>query len=231
MRFFGRKYRSILALCLVAICVCGCADNPARSLWYRQQWEEDEKHGPTFHTRLEDLTSLRTGADQLNEAEQARVAQQLNQVLAEDPSPLYRGEAVRTLGSLSTPIAAEGLGRAIQDNEPSVRIAACQAWADRGDQEALQVLSQVVGSDTDLDVRMAATRGLANFSDPAAVRALGLALDDADPALQHRAVQSLRAVTGEDFGNSVPAWRQFVRGEPVRRPDPPSIAESLRNLF
>jgi hypothetical protein len=38
-------------------------------------------------------------------------------------------------------------------------------------------------------------------------------------------------VTGEDFGNNVPAWRQFVRGEPVQTPEPPSIAERLHNLF
>jgi hypothetical protein len=63
------------------------------------------------------------------------------------------------------------------------------------------------------------------------VQALGIALDDADPALQHRAVQSLERVSGEDFGDSVPAWRQYVRGEPVNAPEPPSIAERFRELF
>jgi len=198
---------------------------------YSSQWEEDEEYGPTFHARLEELSSLREGADQLSQAEQARVAQQLNQALAEDPSPVYRAEVLRTLGALSTPIAAEGLRGAIQDDDTGVRIAACRAWADRGDPEALHVLGQVVGSDTDLDVRMAATRGLANFNDPAAVRALGLALDDADPALQHRAVLSLKEATGKDFGNRVADWRKFVRGEPVSRPEPPSIAERLSDLF
>lgn len=198
---------------------------------YRSQWEEDEKYGPTFHARLEELTSLREGAELLNQAEQAKVAQQLNQALADDPSPLYRAEVVRVLGALPTPVAEEGLRRAIEDDKSTVRIAACRAWADRGGQEALQILSRVVGSDENLDVRIAATRGLANFSDPAAVRALGLALDDPDPALQHRAVQSLKEVTDKDFGNSIPEWRNFVRGEPVHRPEPPSIAETLRNLF
>lgn len=231
MHISGGKRLFLLGSCLAACCVYGCAGTPIHSLWYRSQWEEDEKHGRTFHTRLEELSSLRDGAEQLNEAEQARVAQQLNQALAGDPSPLYRVEVVRVLGTLSTPVASEGLRRAIQDDDASVRIAACHAWADRGDREALQVLGEVVGGDTDLDVRMAATRGLANFNDPAAVRALGLALDDADPALQYRAVQSLKEVTGEDFGNSVPDWRRFVRGEPVRPSETPSIAETLRNLF
>jgi len=231
MHISGGKYLSFLGLCLAACCVFGCAGSPIHTMLYSSQWAADEKDGPTFHTRLGELSSLRDGAARLNETEQARVAQQLNQALAEDPSPLYRIEVVRVLGTLSTPFAAEGLRRAIQDDDASVRIAACEAWTNRGGQEALQMLGHVVGSDTDLDVRMAATRALANFEDPAAVRALGLALDDPDPALQHRAVQSLREVTGEDFGNNVPDWRNFVRGEPVRRRDPPTIAETLRNLF
>jgi HEAT repeat protein len=230
MHTSGDKHLSLWGLCLAACCFCGCAGSPVNGLFYSGQWKEDEKFGPTFHTRLQELSSIRADAERLSEAEQARVAQQLNQALAEDPSPLYRAEVVRVLGTLSTPTAAEGLRRAIQDDDASVRIAACQAWTNRGDQEALQVLGQVVGSDTELDVRMAATRGLANFNDPAAVSALGLALDDPNPALQHRAVQSLKEVTGEDFGNSVPDWRNFVRGEPVRRPEP-SIAERLRSLF
>jgi hypothetical protein len=209
----------------------GCADSGFRRLRYGREWREDEEYGATFHTRLEELTSLQENADDLSPEEQARTAHQLLQALAADPSPLYRRQVVYTLAALQTPAATEGLSRAIQDEDPSVRIAACEAWAGRGGDESLRVLSGVVGNDADLDVRISAARELANFKDPAAVRALGVALDDPDPALQHRAVQSLKSVTGEDFGNSVPAWRQFVRGEPVPRSDEPSIADRLRDLF
>jgi len=206
-------------------------DSGFRRLRYGKEWRDDEKYGATFHTRLEELTSLRKNADDLSPDEQVRTSQQLLHALAADPSPLYRRHVVRTLSALPTPAANEGLRRAIQDSDPSVRIAACEAWASRGGDESLRLLSGVVGSDADLDVRIAATRELANFKSPAAVHALGLALDDPDPALQHRAVQSLKTVTGEDFGNNVPAWRQFVRGGPVPRADEPTIAERLRDLF
>jgi len=128
-------------------------------------------------------------------------------------------------------LAVEGLHKATADQESSVRIAACEAWGERGDQLALQVLGHVLRSEKNLDVRMAATRELGKFEDQAAVQALAVALEDPDPALQFRAIDSLRRITGEDYGNSVPAWRQYVRGEPVDRPDPPSIAERLRSLF
>jgi hypothetical protein len=54
-----------------------------------------------------------------------------------------------------------------------------------------------------------------------------MALDDPDPALQRRAVESLRQVTGRDFGNDVVAWRTYVQGgEPARRR--PSLVEIWR---
>ena len=227
----GSKPLPALVLGLVLTSLCGCLDSPIRRLWYRQEWLEDEKFGPTFHARLDELRALRSRVEDLGEEEQVRVSNQLLEALAREPSPLYRSEVVRTLAVLPTPAAVEGLRRAIEDSDPSVRIAACEAWARRGGDEALRILSQVVGSDTDLDVRLAATRGLANFKSPAAVRALGLALDDPDPALQHRAVQSLKQLTGRDLGDSVPAWRQFVQSGQPPVVEEPSIAERLRRWF
>ena len=49
--------------------------------------------------------------------------------------------------------------------------------------------------------------------------ALGEALADADPAMQYRAVLSLKQATGKDLGNSVDRWQQYVKGEqPASRP-------------
>jgi HEAT repeat protein len=204
---------------------------PIYRLWYKKQWSEDEKYGPTLHTRLEELSSLREGADMLNDVEKERVASELSRALADDPCSIYRAEAVRTLGALGTPAATEGLQRALGDKEASVRIAACRAWGQRGGQESLDALSRVLGKDADVDVRTAAARELASFKDPAVIPALGLALDDPDPALQYQVVESLEEVTGKDFGNSVPAWRQYVRDGTVQPREEISIAERLRNLF
>lgn len=212
--------------------IAGCMGSPVYRLWHRSQWLEDEKYGPTLHKRSEELAKLRSEAEEMPADQQAQVAQQLNQLLTDEPTPLYRSELVQTLGELSTPSASEALRTAIHDPDASVRIEACRAWGKRGGDEAVRALGQVVGSDTDIDVRIEATRQLGNFEGhPAAVQALGVALDDADPALQHRAVKSLEDITGEEYGNSVPAWRQYVRGETVNPPESPSLAERVQSWF
>ena len=61
--------------------------------------------------------------------------------------------------------------------------------------------------------------------------ALGAALEDRDPAMQYRAVQSLQAVTGQNFGNDVERWQQYVRGEVPKSREPTSLAERFRNVF
>jgi hypothetical protein len=132
----------------------------------------------------------------------------------QETDPLLRMEIIRTLGALPTPESTEVLAAALRDGDREVRITVCRAWAQRGGPEAVQVLSEVLAHDSEIDVRMAAARGLGAMRDPPdeAIAALGRALEDRDPALQHRAVVSLRQVTGRDFGDDVNAWREFVQG-------------------
>ena len=228
-----RRNRSSIwvAVAFGAVLISGCADSPLHSLYYRKQWQDDEKYGPTLFTRLEELKNLRKEAARMNEQQQAELAKRLNRSVAQDPSAVYRAQAARTLGALTTPEAIDGLYRATQDEEPTVRVAACEAWGQRGDGQALNALGQLIRSDGNLDVRIAAARELGRFEEPAAVQSLGVALDDPDPALQFRAVESLRRISGEDFGNNVPAWRQYVRGEPVDRGETPSIVQRLWTYF
>jgi hypothetical protein len=57
---------------------------------------------------------------------------------------------------------------------------------------------------------------------------LGEALADTDPAMQYRAVLSLKQITGKDLGDDVHRWQQYVKGE---LPEEPSWAERIRRLF
>ncbi|MFV1968017.1 MAG: HEAT repeat domain-containing protein [Pirellulaceae bacterium] len=218
------------------ILLSGCADGPFAELaawnpWIRREWLEDEDYAPTFHKRLAELRSLQASAAGLTPADQERFAQQALDLVATDPNPLLRAEAVRTLSRLPTPTVLPGLRIAARDADEQVRVAACQAWGQRGDAEALEALADILRRDEDLDVRIAATQELGRFRDPPAVSALGLALNDTDPALQYGAVESLKSSTGRDFGDSVPAWRDYVAGgtpEPARSP---SVVERLRHFF
>jgi HEAT repeat protein len=220
-----------IGFCLAIAFSWGCMGTPAYRMWYRSQWMEDEQAKPSLHARLEELDALRSRASGMIAAEQAQIAANLSRSLADDPTPLYRANAVRTLAELSTPAATEALRAALHDRDASVRIAACTAWGHRGGEDAIPVLAEVLSKDAELDVRIAAARALENYRTPDVVPALGIALDDSDPALQHRAIQSLEVVTGKDFGNSVPAWRQYVRNGTVDDSAVPSLAERVRELF
>jgi HEAT repeat protein len=195
------------------------------------QWAEDERLGPTPHQRLEALDSLASQAANAGPDERDRVARKLTGRYRSESDPLFRAAVVRALGDLPSPAAAEGLTLALEDSDPDVRITACEAWRRLGGPEALRVLTRVLNESTDLDVRLAATRELGALGDPAAAQSLGLALDDPNPALQWRAVQSLKAVSGRDFGDNLSAWRQFARGGVPHPPENPSLAERLRSLF
>jgi len=73
------------------------------------------------------------------------------------------------------------------------------------------MLVGVLNGDIEHDVRMAAARALGQSHEQVAVMALGNALDDKDPAMQYRAVISLRQITGQDLGNDVNKWREYVK--------------------
>ncbi|NLE38267.1 MAG: HEAT repeat domain-containing protein [Pirellulaceae bacterium] len=163
--------------------------------------------------------------------EQQRIAGQLAGEFRAENDPLIRAQIVRTLSKFRVGEADGVLRDAMEDSSLDVRIAACQVWGDCGSPEAVELLGRRIASDTNTDVRLAAARALGETRDQAAVAKLGVALDDSDPALQYRAVLSLRRLTGENLGNDVNRWRQYVKGEPIAPVEPISIAERLRQMF
>jgi hypothetical protein len=95
-------------------------------------------------------------------------------------------------------------------------VAACQGWGSHGGPLAVAQMSEAIRKDSSVDVRLAAGRALGQLGGDDAVAALRPALDDPDPALQYRAMQSLREITGKDFGDNVVSWREYIRGEAAR---------------
>lgn len=218
-----------LALVVIAATFAGCAK-------MRAPWTKRTPKGapPTqadiYSNRQEELKTLAETIGEKDAAEQDRIAAQLQQEMSTEQNPVMRMAIIRPLGEMKSPVALAALQQALRDTDKSVRIKVCDALAQRKDAEAAKALSEVVASDADLDVRMAAARGLGEINDPQAVQGLGLALGDADPALQRRAIESLRNVTDRDFGNSVPAWREFVAGGSPPEVEP-TLAERMRRIF
>lgn len=232
-KFAGPQiHRALLLLAAVGfLSAAGCADGfvpEMRSLnpYVRKQWEEDEKHGPTYYKRIAELKQARAQAASLSPADKQRLAGEMIDVLAIEKSPVMRGELVKTLAHFPGPATLVALEGASTDNDAEVRIAACQALGRQQGPEVVRLLAQLAG-DADLDVRIESARALGKHKGPQAAQALALALEENDPAVQRVAMQSLKANTGKDYGMSIAAWREYLDGGTPKTPDPPSWAERL----
>ena len=165
---------------------------------------------PTLMSRRKKLSEMVESAQKGSEAEQDKVAKLLSRLVETDPIFLIRIEATRLLGELKTPSAVGGLDIASRDPDPDVRKAAVKAWKARGDETAIGRLQGLVASDTNLDVRLAATRALGYSTSAASVKSLAMVLDDPNPAVQFRATESLARATGQKFGADVKAWKKYL---------------------
>jgi len=181
--------------------------------------------------RMARLRKLAEESSWRNAADRQIIARDLAAAYEEETDEVLRAEIVRTMSKYPGPEAEQVLRKAIQDAAAEVRLAACDGLGKLGNPEAAALLIDALESDVEVDVRLAAARALGKCRNPAAVPALGRALDDPDPAMQHRAMLALREVTGEDLGNDLNRWRQYVKGQPPKPAQPLSIAEKLRRIF
>ena len=151
-------------------------------------------------------------------------------LVRDDSNPVIRAEAVRTLARFRHAAILPGLRMAMEDDDPAVRVAGCRAGQSWEAPKLCRHWPAPSARDESIDVKTCAAAGLAQFEDPAAVQALGVALNESDPALQYQAMRSLRSCTHEDFGNNVTAWREFVAG---RTPtlESPSLVERLQGFL
>jgi HEAT repeat protein len=179
----------------------------------------------TPQQRIEELKVLAKSSSPPPET----VAQLVKEIQTEQ-DPLVRMNIVRVLAKASEPSASAVLHAGLEDPDNGVRIACCEAWGKRSGPEAVAELSAVLRAESNIDVRMAAAKALGATGQATAVQPLAEVLADNDPAIQRRAIESLKSVSGKDFGYDVPAWRQYAAGEPVE-PRPVSFAERLRDIL
>jgi hypothetical protein len=230
----------LLIVCLAAlagsITISGCADGPIpelRSLnpWLTKDWKEDEKYTATYHRKVADLADLRGKASSLPPAEQQRYSADLAVELQREKAVPMRVALVKTLSTFPTPQARAAIQLAATDQDSYVRREVCVALAKTPDAEALQTIGDVLAKDADADVRVAAAKALGTFKDPQAAQALAVAIDDNNPALQQASMDSLRAVTGKDYGYSASAWREYMQGGSPTPPPAPSLAQQFRENY
>lgn len=204
-------------ICLSTLLLTGCAEgvfwraghiNP----WARDQWAQEEKIADTLFSQKRKLQEITGKAINAPIEDQQRAALELKSATEPRNPLLLRLHAINLLGQLKCPASADALQILSKNGNADIRLATVKAWENMPADQAISALQNILGSDTNIDVRLAATRALSNFTGADAVSAISLALEDSDPALQLRAAESLATVTGEQYGNNVQAWQNYVSG-------------------
>ena len=228
----------ILTLLLCCSLFAGCRTGPLAEFYsynpFHRQGPEEEEYGLSPVERREQIRATAQRIRKMPPAEKLQLGAELALDMQNEIDPIVRADIVRTLGKVNTDSAKEALNMAMYDAETRVRLAACEAWQEAGGPEAIEALSEILSNDADIDVRLAATRALGQLSDPAAVEALAIALQDPSPALQYRAMESLKKVSGRDLGHDVVAWRNFIESAAPPSPTPregPSLVERFQDRF
>jgi HEAT repeat protein len=217
-----RKPPLLVIACCAAALVGGCASGG---------WPWSKKEPPLSSDvmspadQIEGLRKMAQTAAKKSPEQQEESSKLLAAAIQKESDPLLRGEIVHTLGSFNTTTATAVVRAALKDPDAEVRVTACETLGRRKGSAAVSGLADTLKTDLDKDVRLAAARALGETKDPTAREPLGAALDDPDPAMQYRAVMSLRLVTGQNFGNDVARWKAYVKGEPPAKPV--SIANRL----
>lgn len=98
----------------------------------------------------------------------------------------------------------------LPDRSKFVRMEAAYALGKLDPAVSVGPLATSLQTDPDLDVRMAAAHALGRHQSEDAVQAVLIGMVDDDLAVRVAALDSLRYMTGQDFGRDVEAWLNYL---------------------
>lgn len=227
--FFARRPQCLPCLVVLLCAGAGCA---SWTPWKQREKavRDQEKYGYTADTRIKKLAERSKVVKGGSAESRIEFTQELVRMMLEEHDPRVRCKILETAAEYDTAAASAICAGAMQDPSDMVRLEACDVWSKRGGAEALQLLVARYQTDVELDVRLRALKRMGDLEDKAAIPVLARALEDADPAVQYRAVAALKQVSGRDLGNDVNAWREWA-ADPAADKVPWTIAEGFRKVF
>ena len=222
--------RNILLAAALVASVTGCKMYDQ----YRPTfWPFPERKLTTYNTpamRADAVHEFAMKANGTDTPDQREITDQLARQIQVEPDPLVRQSVIKAMAEFKTPMAQQVLQAGLNDENEAVRIECCQALGKRGDAASVTSLANALRGDKNADVKMAAAKALGKIKSPEAIKALAVALDDRDPAMQYVGVQSLKSITGKDYGPDVQTWRQVAAGGALPAAPAPSIADRMKNM-
>ena len=222
-----------VSCCVISVAGCAATAESASGLFAKMTGRKTAEEALDIKTpqdRVKELRELAKTAQKKSAEEKDQVTAELAEEIRNEEDPAMRRHVLRTLAEYHTPLSFSVLQAGLQDSDLEVRRVACESLGKQGGPQAAQQLAHVAGADTDPDVRIAAVRALGKTHEKAALTPLAEALTDADPAVQYRAQESLRAVSGRDFGSNVQAWREYAETGKSSAPEV-SFSERMRRAM
>lgn len=200
-------------VCLVLVSGCAESARQTKDFVTRPFRKTPEQiHGIlTPKDRVKEFRSLADNAAKQSPEEQAQTVSRLASEFRGENDGWVRREILRTLAEYPQPEAGATLVDALGDASVQTRVVACEGLGKRGDEIAVRELLRVLGSETNDDVRMAATGALGTAGSDTALGPLSEAMVTADPAMRAQAQRALVAISGRDYGDNVQAWRDLAQ--------------------
>lgn len=138
----------------------------------------------------------------------------LYRLLIDDPDPTVRAACCKALGLHGEVQDVPLLITRTKDEATAVRWEAAKALQKIHSPQAIDPLMELLARDQDPDVRQAAATALGQYPTIASFNVLVGALDDRSYSVVDQAYESLKTLTGYDFGTDGSAWLIFARKDP-----------------
>jgi HEAT repeat protein len=204
---------------LVVVCGCKVSDPEGRSpvvAWLAKLFPEspaEKRQKLLSKLSSPDADLRREGVLMLGEGESAnwKVTIEILTIMAQgDMEEQVRAAAVQVFAKLyKSEKLPEVLIKSSRDRSVLVRRECVLALERRGDEESMDVLLNMLGRDADEGIRSEAARALGNYRFRKAIQGLLGGLDDDEFGVRYRSGESLRKLTGKDFGSDQQAWRDW----------------------
>lgn len=132
----------------------------------------------------------------------------------DDPDAAVRSAAARGLAHHGRPEHVPLLIAALGDSEELVRTEAARALQRVHNPVAVRALIDRLSEEREesREVRALCAQALGQYAEPRVLAALASSLRDSSLAVNRGALESLRALTGQDFGLNQRAWLEFIGG-------------------
>ena len=131
-----------------------------------------------------------------------------------DPDAQVRAVAVSVLAKIDDDsYLQEVLPIATKDSSSLVRMECVNILAGQTNDQGLEILLKMLRDDDDSNIRTHAAQALKNYRQQKALRALLAGLADEQFSVSYQSRDSLREITGKDFGYNQASWQNWLNTE------------------